>query len=301
MPVSVVIPAYRAVRTIRRAVDSVLNQTLAAAEIIVVDDGSPDGEELAIALLSYGPRVRLLRKENGGASSARNFGIANSHGEWVAFLDADDYWEPEKLARQRAVADAFPEVQIVGCCWFMEPPGLPRYADHTRTLKFAGRLLNLKGDEAFRAALAVWTGSLMIRRHILRDQNFVSGLEPAEDRDLWFRLLSKNTAYILTDSLATCVLEPGSLSRTNIDRDCSNMLAVIERHADAIGAAAVRHHSAVVYKRWSGVHLAEGRPAKAFPVALRRYLLQPFAAYAGWMVLKTGVLTVRDSLRVSQH
>ncbi len=91
--ISVVIPAYRAARTIERAVDSVLGQTRRADEIIVVDDGSPD--DLAEVLGRYGSRVRLLRKRNGGAASARNLAIEECRGELIAFLDADDYWEPK--------------------------------------------------------------------------------------------------------------------------------------------------------------------------------------------------------------
>jgi len=111
LSVSVVIPAYRAARTIRRAVDSVLAQSQPADEIIIVDDGSPD--DIAAAVRPYGDQLKYLQKSNGGAGSARNAGIDVATGGLVAFLDADDYWEPDKLRRQLAVFRTHPQVELV--------------------------------------------------------------------------------------------------------------------------------------------------------------------------------------------
>ena len=123
--VSVIIPAYRAATTIRRAIESVLQQTQTAAEIIVVDDGSPD-ELASVVERSYGTQVTLLRKANGGAASARNAGIDRSTGDYVAFLDADDYWEADKLALQLAVFDRYRALGLVAGAYFEEPPSGPR-------------------------------------------------------------------------------------------------------------------------------------------------------------------------------
>ena len=75
------------------------------------------------ALSRYGERVTLIRKPNGGAASARNLGIERSRGELVAFLDADDYWEPNKLERQLEILRAHPEVALVASRYYAEPPG----------------------------------------------------------------------------------------------------------------------------------------------------------------------------------
>ena len=114
--VSVIITAYRAAHTINRAIDSLLTQTRLPDEILVVDDGSPD--DLATALSRYGERVKLIRKPNGGAASARNLGIERSRGELVAFLDADDYWEPKKLQKQLEILQAYPQVVLVAGRYF---------------------------------------------------------------------------------------------------------------------------------------------------------------------------------------
>ncbi len=103
--VSVVIPAFNRAPCIGRAVRSVLAQTFQDFEVIVVDDGSTDGT--AGALAEFGARIKLLRQENRGVSAARNAGVRAASAGWVAFLDSDDEWHSEKLARQIAVLERF--------------------------------------------------------------------------------------------------------------------------------------------------------------------------------------------------
>lgn len=93
--ISVVIPAYQAVNTIKRAVDSVLSIPLGSIEVIVVDDGSTDGTTEVLSEISASDtRLRVVRQDNSGRSVARNSGFGFSSGKWVMFLDADDYLLP---------------------------------------------------------------------------------------------------------------------------------------------------------------------------------------------------------------
>ncbi|GIW55113.1 MAG: hypothetical protein KatS3mg082_1517 [Nitrospiraceae bacterium] len=111
MKVSVVIPVYNARDVIGETIESVLAQTWTDREIVVVDDGSSDGSGDIVR--SFGERVRYVRQENGGVARARNRGIAESTGEYVALLDHDDLWHPTKLDKQVAVLDRRPEVGMV--------------------------------------------------------------------------------------------------------------------------------------------------------------------------------------------
>lgn len=106
--VSVVIPCYNGAPFLRETLESALNQTHPPLEIIVIDDGSTD-DSAAIAEL-FGPPVRVIRQENQGESVARNRGIDEAQGEWLAFLDADDLWKPTKLERQIAHVE-----ENIGC------------------------------------------------------------------------------------------------------------------------------------------------------------------------------------------
>lgn len=109
--VSVVIPTYNREKWISKAIDSVLAQTYTGLEIIVVDDGSTDQTRQLID--NYGDRVRYIYQRNTGVSSARNRGILEARGEWIAFLDSDDEWLPEKLESQLDLADRYPQIVMV--------------------------------------------------------------------------------------------------------------------------------------------------------------------------------------------
>jgi glycosyltransferase involved in cell wall biosynthesis len=114
--VSVVIPAYNPGRMLAAAVESVRAQTLADWEIVVVDDRSPEDVAAALGPLLDEPRLRLVRHAvNGGPTAARNTGMAEARGRFVAFLDADDSWQPEKLARQLQAVMARPDPDRVFC------------------------------------------------------------------------------------------------------------------------------------------------------------------------------------------
>lgn len=102
---AVVIPAYRAAATLSHALDSVVAQTLPPRQIVVIDDGSPDGAELARIVAGYGGAVTLLRQDNAGPASARNTGVRATSTPWVAFLDADDSWLTHKMQAQMPLAN----------------------------------------------------------------------------------------------------------------------------------------------------------------------------------------------------
>lgn len=103
--VSVVIPAYNRERCVAAAVESVFAQTFKDLEVIAVDDGSSDGTR--DVLETFGKRIRLIRQDNQGVSSARNAGVRAARGKWIAFLDSDDRWHPDKLERQIAILEKY--------------------------------------------------------------------------------------------------------------------------------------------------------------------------------------------------
>ena len=112
--VSVIIPTYNRATKVRDAIESVLAQTIADLEVIVVDDGSSDGTGTLLAQI-FGDRIRYYAQANQGASAARNRGVDEARGEWVAFLDSDDLWEREKLEWQfKALERTGPEC---GACY----------------------------------------------------------------------------------------------------------------------------------------------------------------------------------------
>jgi glycosyltransferase involved in cell wall biosynthesis len=283
LSVSVIIPAYKAARTINRAVESVIQQTREAAEVLVVDDGSPDGAEFSAALTRYDDRLILLRKSNGGAASARNHAIDRARGNVVAFLDADDYWEPDKLERQLSLFDHYPRVGLIASRWYTERPGVLRMPPRG-PIGDCNRAWSPVGPDVFRVACQVSTPTVLVRREVLGRHRFPTNLTTAEDRDLWCRLIAAAPVYLFSDPLATVVLEPGSLSRTRVDQDYRNMLRVIHRHADLLGTRHLREWEALTYQRWAGQLLSDGRPAAAMRPAVQRLARRPLSM-EGWYVL----------------
>jgi glycosyltransferase involved in cell wall biosynthesis len=284
LSVSVIIPAYKAARTINRAVDSVFGQTREPAEVLVVDDGSPDGDDLSVALLRYGGRVNLLRKPNGGAASARNHAIERVRGNVIGFLDADDYWEPDKLEHQLELLDRHPEVGLTASRWYTEEPGKRRTPPADPNDDLVDRAWAPDGPDVFRVACQVSTSTVLVRRDVLGRRRFPTDLETAEDRDLWCRLVATAPVYLSSAPLATMVLEPGSLSRTHVDRDYGNMLRVIHTHAVLLGPRHRRRWEAWTYRQWAGQLLHDGCPAAALRPAVQRLRRRPLSA-EGWYIL----------------
>lgn len=181
--VSVIIPAYNAQKFIRQTLDSVLAQTYRDFEIIVVDDGSKDATaEIAD---SYGKPIRCLRKTNGGVSEARNFGFKNSGGDYVAFLDADDLWEPTKLEKQVCILDETPEI---GLCF----TAMQRVDENLQPINRVAADYYEDYTEALLLYLCVVTGSCssaMLRREIIEKAGgFDSKFSTAADWEFWLRV-----------------------------------------------------------------------------------------------------------------
>jgi glycosyltransferase involved in cell wall biosynthesis len=282
--VTTVIPAYRAAHTITRALDSIFAQSCLPTEVLVVDDGSPD--DLVGALRPYGKRVRLIRKPNGGAASARNLGIEQANGRLIAFLDADDYWEPTKLEKQVQVFHRHPEVGVSFTRWFTQSPGRERSETPWEGFPEADQVLRPHGEQVFEVATRVWTSTMVVRREILGDLRFTSGFEPAEDRELWIRLIANAPAYFLSQPLATNVFEPGSLSRSNLDVAYGNMLRVIHRYSTILGQRGVRKWELKTLRQWAAGHLGNGKPRAALAPAWKRLRLQPSSPEGWWIFLK---------------
>lgn len=191
---SVVIPAYQAAKTIREAVKSALEQTSPAQEVIVVDDGSTD--DLAAALASFANDIRLIRKQNGGAASARNVGIEAAQGEFVAFLDADDLFYPGRLEALGALARARPDLDILASDAVITVAGR-RHALFFDSTPFAEH-----GQRTAILDACFVTGWPAVRAERVRALGgFDETLAIAHDWDCYLRM-------ILDGAVAGCVPEP---------------------------------------------------------------------------------------------
>ncbi|HET9065636.1 MAG TPA: glycosyltransferase family 2 protein [Gemmatimonadales bacterium] len=282
---SVIIPAYCAAGTVRRAVDSVLRQTMHVLEVIVVDDGSPDG--IAAALIGTDPRVRVIRQPNGGAGSARNTGIDAASGDWIAFLDADDEWLPSRLASQFEAIERYPDVGLIMGRFEVRPAGLPSGTTSGWSNIPTATPLELRGDRALRFAAACWTGTVLVRRDVVGEERFRTDLRTAEDREFWYRISIRTRVLALDEVLAVQHVTSGSLSTTDIDDDCANMLKVVGLHGDDLTPSERRAWRLELLRRRAAVHLAAGRFPAAHAAASDRLRLAPWSLEAWYIWLKS--------------
>jgi glycosyltransferase involved in cell wall biosynthesis len=181
---SVVVPLFDKAPFVRRTIESVLRQTLAPREVIVVDDGSRDGGAAAIADL-LGDHVRIVRQDNAGPGAARNRGAAEACGEWIAFLDADDLWLDDHLATLARVIADFPQAHVVAAASHRLPLAS---ADEPGTVARGGtanRRLDFFGD---RGQAIVNSSSVAIRRSTFRATAGFGTARAGEDTEYWVRL-----------------------------------------------------------------------------------------------------------------
>jgi len=192
--ISVVIPTFNRRQTIGRSIDSVLNQTLFPSEIIVVDDGSTDGTSDYIQ--SNFPSIRLLQQPNKGVSAARNKGIRCADANWIALLDSDDEWFPQKLEKQ--VMTLSQNLDIKFChteeIWIRNGARINQMKKHQ---KYGGHIFNKCLDMC-----KISPSSVLFHQSILDDVGyFDKSLKVCEDYDLWLRITAKFPVLYIDEPL----------------------------------------------------------------------------------------------------
>ena len=188
--ISVVIPTYNRRQTIGRSIDSVLNQTLFPSEIIVVDDGSTDGTSDYIQ--SNFPSIRLLQQPNKGVSAARNKGVRCADANWIALLDSDDEWFPQKLEKQVMTLSQNPDIKFCHTeeIWIRNGVRVNQMKKHQ---KYGGHIFNKCLDMC-----RISPSSVLFHRSILDDVGyFDKDQKVCEDYDLWLRITANYTILFL--------------------------------------------------------------------------------------------------------
>lgn len=206
--VSVVIPSYNYGRFLAEAVESALAQTYPIHEVIVVDDGSTD--DTRQRLEPYQDRIRYVRQENRGLSAARNRGIAEATGSWIALLDADDLWHPQKTALQIRALEQHPQACLIGATAVGALP-FPEHLPAEPTLQdIEARYYLLRVPFA--------PSSVLARRDCLqRLGGFDESLRSVEDRDMWLRIAVQHPTLLVMTPCWWYRLHPQQMSkRTDI-------------------------------------------------------------------------------------
>lgn len=194
--VSIIIPAYNKADLTIKTVESVLAQDYPALEIIVVDDGSTDSTELKIKDLKG--NIIYIRKQNGGACSARNLGIQASSGEYIAFLDCDDLYLPSKISRSIMFFESHPDVGMVHTAAYFinETDAIVGIYDHRRSRR-SGRTARLLSRGNF-----ICNSTIVVKKQVLSDCGcFDENIFSPADWDLWLRIAERHEIGYIREPL----------------------------------------------------------------------------------------------------
>jgi len=251
--VSVIIPVYNRAVSVLRAIESVFAQTFPVGEIIVIDDGSTDGTPEAIRR-HFGSRVRLITQANRGPSASRNVGLRSAQCDWVAFLDSDDLWHPQKLEMQFAALHHFGE-QARFCFTNNSFTGASNFSATVFELADfhpAEQLGNI-ADAAQRIAEErepFFTSSILAERRLLLDAGgFDADVILREDSDLFFRVALRTEFCFVAEPLVV------------IDRDPARPHGLCEIYAtrDLRKSASLER----VYEKWIAIPGIRGTALEA--------------------------------------
>ena len=206
MKFSVIIPLYNKAPYVAKAIGSVLGQTYDDYELIIVDDGSKDNSnEIASRAIEGYEQCHLIKQENAGVSLARNNGVDVSHGEYLCFLDSDDWWVPTFLEEMEKLIDEFPGAGIYGTNYVIvnETRQKTRVASVGVDLGFEKGYINYCQVYAKTMYMPLWTGAVCIPRKVFDETGgFPKGIKLGEDFLLWIRIALKHRVAFLNKPLA---------------------------------------------------------------------------------------------------
>jgi len=226
--VSVVIPAYNAMTYLSETVESVFQQTFTDFEVLIINDGSLDGIEEWVAQLTD-PRVKLISQPNQGVSVARNTGIAQARGEYIAFLDADDLWKPTKLEKQVHRLENDPAVGLV-YTWttLVDQGGKPT------GFVYAYELEGNVWEQIVIEDIVCNGSSAMVRRSCFETVGvFDPNLSSVADGDMWVRIAGHYPFAVVKEFLVDYRQYPNSMSK-NRQKMLEDLRLTIEKRFQSV-------------------------------------------------------------------
>jgi glycosyltransferase involved in cell wall biosynthesis len=284
---TVVIPTRDCAGYIAAALDSVRIQNCASLEVIVVNDGSTDDTDAVLQRFAADwPELRIIATAGMGPAAARNAALAIARGSWIAFLDADDIWWPEKLGRQLAFHRANPDVsfsftdylhvdprgQALGTCFeYWRPRFLDGRGSDQSYLCFR------EPEAAILASNVVGTTTVVASLRDLQNANGFGNLSSAEDWHTWLRLAASGRVAASTAVTATYLVRPNSVSRRRMDRinAIEAIIGEYEVRNDASFRAALRSARAIAMTARAEHWRAERALFSAIMCRLRAVSMRP--------------------------
>jgi glycosyltransferase involved in cell wall biosynthesis len=281
--ISVIIPTYNRADKVCKGIESVISQTFRDFEIVVVDDGSSD-DTAKVLKQAFGERIRYFHQTNQGASIARNRGVAEARGEWIAFLDSDDIWEPNKLEWQLKTlaqfgpqcAACYTDVRLLNHdetrTMFQMAANNYRHEGETGVNPEAMRLLVRPGG----AGMVVCLSSLMGRADVIRKVSFDPKLLYSQDSDFMFRLAMLTNFCYVNRPLVWFDRSPVEIRHVGVSANWNKLdfflkdsqlrlegLLAMSEQLPASVHAVIKRQLSEIHSGWSNWYLWNGETANA--------------------------------------
>lgn len=227
---SIVIPLYNKPISIQDTLKSVKSQTFDEFEVLIINDGSTDNSREKAAEISDS-RFRIIDKENGGRSSARNLGILLAAYPYIAFLDADDIWEPDYLAEQKNLIEDFPQARMWGCAYGRLNLGEKIYLDHGILNGFRGIVHDYFSMK--RRTNLFWTSSIVVNKDVFHKiEPFDLRMTTGQDLDVWYRIILNFETVFYNKTLAYYKIDAENRSVHNLPPLNERLPYFIEKYSE---------------------------------------------------------------------
>lgn len=273
LDVSVIIATHNRAALVKEAIESVLAQSVPVHEVIVVDDGSTDAT--CETLRSFGDRIRAISQRNQGASAARNTAMRMATGSWLAFLDDDDVWLKDKIAKQTEIVQRDPALGLVYCSDYA--------VDHQLRVMYQRPANSENRGDVFEKLLVnnfIFTSCVMARRDAVEEAGFMDlSLRFAQDWDLWLKIAKKYRVDFAAEPVVYYRHSPtGCLTKDipAVDR-MKEMQDILDRASESrpISAGSRRDAYYRLECRWASTWLQVGDRQKALRSSLKAALWRP--------------------------
>lgn len=280
--ISVIIPAFNAESYIEETLRSALQQTYEPIEVIVIDDGSTDGTLAKVEM--FADQIKILRQPNSGVCAARNAAAEKACGAFLAFLDADDLWERDKLQKQMGVFDQHPEVGVVAT-WVDEIDQYGQKLDRggNKPWRFLDKVVDLHRELLLHDNF-LCVSSCLIKRDVFLEaggfythERILSG-----DYDLWIRLSERHRFFVISEILCYYRVLANSQIHGSLDKEYGAQMNILQMHRHRFSVLGYRIRLATLYRDWANSAFFE-RHADGWPKWRIAARLNPFCA-STWLL-----------------
>lgn len=236
MKFSIIVPLYNKAEYVGKTLSSIFDQTCTDYEVIVIDDGSTDNSYEEVCRVAKGyAQCRIVRQSNSGVAAARNKGVELAQGEYVCFLDADDWWESTFLEEMERLTTVYPGAGMYGTGYYLVKNGTRRVAPIGVDEGFEEGYINYCQTYARTLCMPITSSSVAVPRELfLSLGGFRSGITLGEDFDLWIRIALKHRVVLMARPLANYFqdLPPKRRATRRLHNPASHMLWNLDYLAD---------------------------------------------------------------------